>query len=90
MTPAGMAAVQEAKANGRWELATRVEQVNLIPPDLEQALRDRAGALDAYHALTISRKKQFIYWILSAKRPATVQRRIEVILDELCGESGQE
>ncbi len=88
MAPAGMAAVQEAKANGQWELATRREQVDLIPPELEEALRDRAGALDAYYAQPISRKKQFIYWITSAKRPATVQRRIEAILKELSGYTG--
>jgi uncharacterized protein YdeI (YjbR/CyaY-like superfamily) len=34
-----------------------------------------------------SRKKQFIYWLQSAKRPETKRRRIEKIVEELLGES---
>jgi uncharacterized protein YdeI (YjbR/CyaY-like superfamily) len=85
MTPSGLAKVNEAKENGQWEAATRREQVDIIPPELEVELRGREGALAAYLALPASRKKRYIYWITSAKRPATKRRRIEAILKEVKG-----
>lgn len=85
MTEAGLRAVAEAKENGQWEAAIRREQVDVIPPHLERALRQREGALAAYEALPNSRKKQFIYWLQTAKRPATKQRRIEKIVEEVVG-----
>jgi uncharacterized protein YdeI (YjbR/CyaY-like superfamily) len=90
LAPAGLAAVAEAKRSGQWEAATRREQVDIVPPELEEALRVREGALNAYLALPASRRKQFIHWITSAKRPATKQRRIEAILDEVVGQSAGE
>ena len=87
MAPAGLAAVAQAKENGQWEAATRREQVDLIPPELEAALRARHGARDAYLALPASRRKQLIHWITSAKRPVTRQRRIAAILEEVAGSS---
>jgi uncharacterized protein YdeI (YjbR/CyaY-like superfamily) len=86
MTQAGLEAIAEAKENGQWEAAIRREQVDVIPPDLEEALRQVEGAVAAYRALPASRKKQFIYWLQTAKRPATKQRRIEKIVEEVVGE----
>jgi uncharacterized protein YdeI (YjbR/CyaY-like superfamily) len=85
MTEAGLKKIAEAKENGQWEAAIRREQVELIPPDLEQALRGRKGALAAYRALPASRKKQYIYWLQTAKRPATRQRRVERIVKDVAG-----
>lgn len=83
MTEAGLAKISEAKANGQWEAALRREQVDIIPPDLQKALRKRKGAIAAYRALPASRKKQYMYWLQSAKRPATRQSRIEKIVEEV-------
>jgi uncharacterized protein YdeI (YjbR/CyaY-like superfamily) len=83
MTAAGLQKIAEAKENGQWEAAIRREQVDIIPPDLEEALRQRRGALAAYRALPASRKKRYIYWLQTAKRPATQQRRIEKIVEEI-------
>jgi uncharacterized protein YdeI (YjbR/CyaY-like superfamily) len=85
MTEAGLRRVAEAKENRQWEAAIRREQVDVIPPDLEKALRQVEGALAAYRALPASRKKQFIYWRQSAKRPATKRRRVEKIVQEVVG-----
>lgn len=83
MMEAGLKAIAEAKENGQWEAAIRREQVDVIPPDLEKALCQRDGALAGYRALPDSRKKRFIYWLQTAKRPATKQRRIERIVEEV-------
>jgi uncharacterized protein YdeI (YjbR/CyaY-like superfamily) len=86
MTEAGLQAIAQARENGQWQAAIRREQVDVIPPDLEEALRQREGGVAAYHAQPHSRKKQFIYWLQTAKRPATKRRRIEKIMDEVLGE----
>jgi uncharacterized protein YdeI (YjbR/CyaY-like superfamily) len=86
MTQAGLDKIAEAKETGHWQAAIRREQVDIIPPDLEKVLDQIEGAIAAYHALPASRKKQFIYWLQTAKRPATKQRRIEKIVEEVLGE----
>ena len=86
MTEAGLEKIAAAKENGQWEAAIRREQVEIIPPDLEKALRRRKGAIAAYRALPASRKKQYIYWLQTAKRPATQRRRIEKIVEEVLGQ----
>jgi uncharacterized protein YdeI (YjbR/CyaY-like superfamily) len=86
MTEAGILKVAEAKENGEWEAAIRREQVDKIPGDLEKALKQVDGALSKYQALTNSRKKQFIFWLQSAKREATKEKRIQKIVEELVGE----
>jgi uncharacterized protein YdeI (YjbR/CyaY-like superfamily) len=83
MTEAGKVKIAEAKENGQWDAAIRREQVEIIPEDLERALRRKKGALAAYRALPKSRKKQYIFWLQSAKREETVQKRIRKIIDEI-------
>jgi uncharacterized protein YdeI (YjbR/CyaY-like superfamily) len=85
MTEAGLEKVAEAKENGQWEDALRREQVEIIPPELEAALRRRKGAIAAYRALPASRKKQYIYWLQSAKRAVTRRKRIAKIVEEVMG-----
>jgi predicted DNA binding CopG/RHH family protein len=67
------------------EAAERRERVDIIPDDLESALRKVAGALSAYRSLPTSRKKQYIYWLQSAKRGETKQKRIQKIVEEVLG-----
>lgn len=86
MTEAGLVKIAAAKERGQWQAALRREQVEIIPPDLEKALRRKKGALAAYRALPASRKKQYIYWLQSAKRPATLARRIAKIVEEVAGQ----
>lgn len=86
MTEAGYQKIAEAKENGEWEAAERREQVDIIPAELERALRKVKGAIAAYRSQPDSRKKQYIYWIQTAKRAETKQRRIQKIVEEILGE----
>jgi uncharacterized protein YdeI (YjbR/CyaY-like superfamily) len=83
MREAGFLKIAEAKENGEWEAAIRREQVNVLPKELESALREHEGALSAYQALPDSRKKQYIYWLNMAKREETKRKRILKILHEV-------
>lgn len=83
MTEAGQRKIEEAKASGEWDAAIRRENVDIIPEELETALRKIDGALAGYQNLPASRKKQYIYWLQSAKKDETKQRRIQKIIEEI-------
>lgn len=83
MTGAGEQKIREAKENGQWQAAVRREQVDIIPAELESALRQHEGALSSYQALPDSHKKRYIYWLQSAKRADTKQRRIQKIIEDV-------
>lgn len=74
MTAAGRAMIEEAKADGSWSQTDDVDAL-IVPPDLEAALGS-AGAKAAYEALADSVKRQYLWWISSAKRPVTRAARI--------------
>jgi uncharacterized protein YdeI (YjbR/CyaY-like superfamily) len=77
MTEAGLAKVREAKANGEWRAAALREDTSNIPDDLRQALTANPQARRSYNRLAPSHKRQYIYWITSAKTDTTRQRRIQ-------------
>jgi uncharacterized protein YdeI (YjbR/CyaY-like superfamily) len=82
MTEAGMKKVVEARQSGQWDAAIQREQTDLIPTDLEKALRGKKGAIEGYRSLSNSRKKQLLHWLLTARRPETRQKRIAAIVRE--------
>ncbi|MHC4582078.1 MAG: YdeI/OmpD-associated family protein [Planctomycetota bacterium] len=84
MRSSGLAKVQEARLNGQWEAAIKRERTEDIPGDLKSALRRRRGAIAAYRALKPSRKKEFLYWLETAKQDITRKSRIQKIVDEMC------
>lgn len=86
MTESGLAKVAEARLNGQWDAAVRREQTNLIPGDLEKALKKEKGAIEGFINLTESRKKQLLHWLMDAKRPETTGKRIEAIVREVTGQ----
>ncbi len=83
MTAAGLAKVTEARQNGQWEAAIKSAQTDLLPPDLEKALKGKKGALAGYRSLKDSRKRQLLHSLYTAKSEATRQRRIGAILQEV-------
>jgi uncharacterized protein YdeI (YjbR/CyaY-like superfamily) len=87
MTEAGIARVNEAKANGQWDKAAVREDTTLVPPELTAALAKNAQARQSFEKLAPCYRKQFIYWIGSAKRDATRQKRVaEAVRLLACGQ----
>ncbi len=80
MEEAGLAAIHEAKRSGQWKAAIERENTDRIPPELRAALRRKKGAIAAYRSLPDSQKKQYVYWIQSAKREQTKRKRIAEIV----------
>ena len=77
MTEAGLTKIREAKANGEWQKATLREETINIPADLKKGLKADRQAWRNFESLAPSHKKQFIYWITSARTDKTRQRRIK-------------
>jgi uncharacterized protein YdeI (YjbR/CyaY-like superfamily) len=77
MTEAGLAKVREAKASGEWRAAALREDTTNIPDDLRQALKASPQARHNFDRLAPSHKRQYIYWITSAKTDTTRRRRIQ-------------
>ena len=80
MRPAGLAKVQEARRSGQWQATTEREDPDLIPPLIVRGLARHKGALAQFRALPPSHRKMFRYWIASAKRDKTKQRRIQQLV----------
>ena len=76
MNDAGLAAIEEAKKNGMWETSSYIYG-NQIPEELITALNKNKSAKRNYDNLAPTYKKQFNWWIVSAKRKETKERRIK-------------
>ena len=80
ITQAGHKSIAIAKANGSWTILDTVEALE-IPADLAEELKKRKGATEFFVALSKSGKKQLLYWVISAKRKETRQKRIQEIAE---------
>ena len=77
MTPAGLARIKEAKANGQWARAEVREDITVVPAELTRALAANEQARRNFESLAPSYRRQFIYWVAIAKRDETRRKRIE-------------
>jgi uncharacterized protein YdeI (YjbR/CyaY-like superfamily) len=75
--PAGLAAVERAKADGRWESAYAGQRTIEVPADLVTALAAEPSALAMFEILTSQNRYAILYRIQSAKQRETRVRRIE-------------
>jgi uncharacterized protein YdeI (YjbR/CyaY-like superfamily) len=79
MTPAGLAAIAMAKANGSWDRFTAAESL-VVPRELRKAINANARAKQHWPAFTESQRKTFLYWLANAKREETRAKRIAQIV----------
>jgi len=80
MTPAGLAAIAQAKANGSWEVYDTVERLE-VPEDLGAALDSRPAATANFAAFPPSARKMQLAWVALAQRPETRAARIATVAD---------
>jgi uncharacterized protein YdeI (YjbR/CyaY-like superfamily) len=80
MAPAGLAAIERAKANGSWEILDSVERLE-VPADLATALQARPPAAINFAAFPPSARKMMLGWVVTAQRPATRAGRIAQVAD---------
>ena len=80
MTKAGLKCIEIAKQNGSWTILDQVEAL-IEPEDLQRELANYKGAKQFFDSLNNSVKKGLLYWIISAKRTETRQKRITAIAE---------
>ncbi len=76
MAPAGIAAIERAKANGSWTILDAVERLE-VPEDLGSALEARPPARANWDAFPRSARRALLEWIALEKRDETRARRIQ-------------
>jgi uncharacterized protein YdeI (YjbR/CyaY-like superfamily) len=80
MRPSGRAAVDAAKADGRWETAYAPVSEAEVPADLLAAIAAVPAAQAMLDVLTKTNRFALIYRVNAAKRPETRERKIREIV----------
>jgi uncharacterized protein YdeI (YjbR/CyaY-like superfamily) len=77
MRPAGLAEVEAAKADGRWESAYAGARTAEVPEDLQRELDADPRAAAFFAELDGANRYAILYRLQEAKRPETRARRLE-------------
>lgn len=80
MQPSGLAAVEAAKADGRWDKAYAPPSTMTLPDDFLAAVAERPAAEAFLQTLNKQNRYAIAYRLHSPKKPETRQRRMEQIL----------
>lgn len=78
--PAGMAEIEAAKADGRWEAAYEGQRSAKVPPDLQRELDANPAAAEFFASLDSANRYAIVYRLEEAKKPETRQRRLRTFL----------
>ncbi len=76
MHPSGLAQVQAAREDGRWDAAYPAQSRATVPPDLQEALDHNAKAKAFFETLTGVRRYAFLYRLHHVTRPEARAKRI--------------
>ncbi len=76
MRPAGLAEVEAAKADGRWEAAYEGQRTAKVPDDLRRELDAHPAAREFFANLDSANRYAVIYRLDDAKKPETRERRL--------------
>ncbi|MEA2136546.1 MAG: hypothetical protein QOC68_4455 [Solirubrobacteraceae bacterium] len=80
MEPAGLAEVERAKADGRWDAAYDAPSTATVPDDLRAALDREPAAGEFFETIDSNNRYAILHRIQEAKRPETRARRIETFV----------
>ncbi len=76
MRPAGLAEVEAAKADGRWEAAYEGQLAAEVPGDLRRELDANPAAAEFFADLDSANRYAIVYRLGDAKKPETCERRL--------------
>ncbi|HSR93942.1 MAG TPA: YdeI/OmpD-associated family protein [Solirubrobacterales bacterium] len=76
MRPSGLAQVEAAKADGRWDAAYEGQRTAEVPPDLQRELDRNAAAREFFATLDSANRYAIVYRLGEAKKEETRQRRL--------------
>jgi uncharacterized protein YdeI (YjbR/CyaY-like superfamily) len=83
MRPPGLAEVEAAKADGRWDAAYESQRTAAVPSDLATALAENPAAATVFAALSRTDRYAVILPVLKARTPAGRAARVERAVAQL-------
>jgi uncharacterized protein YdeI (YjbR/CyaY-like superfamily) len=83
MAPAGLAQVEAARADGRWERAYAPQSRATVPEDFARALEENPKARQFFETLTGSTRYAFLYRLHHVREPQKRAKRIADYVDIL-------
>ena len=86
MKPSGLAEVEKAKADGRWEKAYDAASQMQIPDDFMKLLSKNKKAKAFFESLNKANKYAITWRLQTAKKPETREKRVKLILEMLSKE----
>ena len=77
MTEYGLEKVEAARRSGSWDNPVSKPVFDLtMPPEFEKALQQNPIAMERFEKMPMSHRKEYLLWIVTAKKPETRERRI--------------
>ena len=76
MRQAGLAEVEAAKADGRWDAAYAGQRTATVPDDLQRELDRNKAASEFFAKLDSANRYAILYRLQEAKKPETRQKRL--------------
>jgi uncharacterized protein YdeI (YjbR/CyaY-like superfamily) len=83
MRPAGLAEVEAARADGRWEAAYAGQRTAAVPEDLQRELDANPAAAATFATLDGANRYAILYRLDDAKKPETRERRLRKFVSML-------
>jgi uncharacterized protein YdeI (YjbR/CyaY-like superfamily) len=83
MQPSGLAQIERAKIDGRWDAAYDGAQSATVPDDLQAALDAQPKARKFFSALDSANRYAVLWRVQTAKKPETRAKRIETLVSML-------
>jgi uncharacterized protein YdeI (YjbR/CyaY-like superfamily) len=83
MHPAGLAQIEAARADGRWEAAYPAQSQAPVPEDLQAALDAEPAAGEFFETLTGATRYAFLYRLHNVADPAARAKRIAMYIELL-------
>ncbi len=83
MHPSGLAQVEAAKADGRWEAAYPAQSQATVPEDFQAALDDNPAAKQFFETLTGSARYAFLFRLHDVRDPQRRAKRIADYIERL-------
>ena len=83
MKPAGEAAIEAAKKNGRWDAAYDSPKTATVPEDFQAALDANPRAQEFFESLDRANRYALLFRIRTVKKPETRVRKIDEFIQML-------
>ena len=75
MQPGGLAEIERARRDGRWDAAYDSASTASVPPELLAAFEEHPGAAEFFATLNAQNRYAFLFRLQTAKRPETRLRK---------------